>query len=233
MYTLHKIPEGFLVTSNEGLKIGDTCTSDKNIIDAGYIHSEWTIFKISTQKHLDILKSCLKVIAEQDQIDFSSLSGEEQKEIGYFDVEKLAEEEVENHNNIFFDSKYNMENYGIDKFTTGFQKAVELLSDKRFTLGDMYDLLDYIVRNPETKGKFKGDIINDFILSQPKSWSVELEMEPVKMICEEVNCVIPCACYHQGKPTLCLGGSTQWEPKLINDKIKITKIAQKKNSLKT
>jgi riboflavin synthase alpha subunit len=174
-YTLHKLPEGFIISSDEKPKNGDIVIS-----------------KINYRKFLfekgDIIDDIShKVIAQQDQIDFSALSEEEQKEIGWYDTIKFAREEVQNHNNIFFDSKYNMENYGIDRFNAGFQKAQELLSDRRFTLEDMKKATEIALNSSYvTTQHFSGHSTvkhnftsNEIIqsLSQPKSWKVELEME--------------------------------------------------------
>lgn len=81
IYTLHKIKESFIVTSNEAIQKEDLVLDDKfQIFEVDYIDA---YTKINPWK---------KVIAQQDQIDFSSLSEEEQKEIktpvkieGYFE----------------------------------------------------------------------------------------------------------------------------------------------------
>ncbi len=169
-YTLHKLPQGFVVTSNESVKIGDTCASDKNIIDAGKIHNQWTMFKPSTQEHLDMLKSCVKVIAQQDQIDFSTLSEEEQNKIGWFDTWNIAKKYVKTLGVLGSD---------IDTITSenlvvwGFKKAQELTSDRMFTESDIDKSISWAT-NKARQGDITITDIDNFIksLSQPKSWEV-------------------------------------------------------------
>ena len=65
--TLHKLPSGFIITSDEQIKEGD------------YMFFDGIILKLEKNESP---KNRLKVIAQQDQIDFSSLLEEEQKKIG-------------------------------------------------------------------------------------------------------------------------------------------------------
>lgn len=99
-YTLHKLPEGFIVTSNEEIKEGDIGFDGLYIFKClkPFIANETTSGKNIPCFYIELGKSPVfhetsyikKVIAQQDQIDFSSLLEEEQKEIRWFDVEKLA-----------------------------------------------------------------------------------------------------------------------------------------------
>ena len=75
-FELHKLPEGFIVTSDEEIKEYDKilCLEDMKIDYA----------TDRTNHHRNLF---LKVIAQQDQIDLSGLLEEEQKKIGWFDVE--------------------------------------------------------------------------------------------------------------------------------------------------
>jgi hypothetical protein len=175
-YTLHKLPkEGFIITSDEKIKIRDIVYPKTQNIHGGNkistvisfgkdCWSEHIITELTDEKgyHPSHL---LKVIAQQDQIDFSSLSIEEQKEIGWFDVEKLAFE--------FEKLQGNSYNNEIDFFIGGFQKAQELLSDRILDKWKSY--IQY--RNFENDEYIK-PLIEDFksYLSQ-KLWQVELEIE--------------------------------------------------------
>ncbi len=162
-YTLHKLPEGFIVTSDEEIKTGDikwhhVTGLRKALVDGNYTNQ-------------------FKVIAQQDQIDFSSLSEEEQKEIGWFDIEKLT----------YKHCRKVKSNVGYNDYIEGFQKAQELLSDRRFTLEDMKKATEIALNSSYvTTQHFSGHSTvkhnftsNEIIqsLSQPKSWKVELEME--------------------------------------------------------
>jgi hypothetical protein len=218
-YTLHKLPEGFIITSDEKIKEGNKIywngkafggPNDNIYIEfSGIYEVEESIglgdggITLPTNLYLKIgynidSYNCKKLIAQQDQIDFSSLSEEEQKEIGWYDTVKFAREEVQNHKNIFFDSKYNMENYGIDRFNAGFQKAQELLSDRRFTLEEVNYLIE---RCQDLHPKCWEDEIQS--ISQT-SWKVELEME---YDLESID-----------------SSKKVMKPKLINGKIKILKL---------
>jgi hypothetical protein len=160
MYTLHKLPEGFIVTSDEQAKEGEL----------GYIPFEDGDIKTVGKYFADDWK---KVIAQQHQIDFSALSEEEQKEIGWFDVEKLADNKYPLHNILHLQLNTAIKT----GYQEGFQKAQELLSDRRFTLDNMELLAAELI------GRYRLGEINDVddvkkIIeshSQPKSWSVEGE----------------------------------------------------------
>jgi hypothetical protein len=165
MHTLHKLPEGFIVTSkplNDGRDV--------------LVYNPITMsFRQSGSFILDINE--LEVIAQQHQIDFSALSEEEQKKIGWFDVESLANQQFD------LDTKkipvptslwYDSQDAQYHSFIKGFKKAQELLSDRRFTLEDMHKAYD---AGMVFIGEDKGSPIEFYqSLSQPKSWSVELEM---------------------------------------------------------
>lgn len=129
---LHKLREGFIITSDEHWETGDSLYDFKD-----------NVFRTCKISHFPNGKEvkdrwCKKVIAQQDQIDFSGLSIDDQKKIGWFDVKKLAAKQVKGDNQAFVNSPYNMENYGFDMYCTGFQKAQYLLSDRMFTLEDMH-----------------------------------------------------------------------------------------------
>jgi len=179
-YTLHKLPEGFIVTSHEEIKEGDLVHHTFGIHKAVYKNGILGWISDKTKAHLYFgTEGGGKVIAQQDQIDFSFLSKEEQKEIEWFDVEELALNETSDIDNSQFDRGVV---YGFHK---GFKKAQELLSDRRFTLEDMRKAFNAgdTYRYYENGGfrNIPSDILDEeqYIqsLSQPKSWKVELEME--------------------------------------------------------
>lgn len=218
-YTLHKLPEGFIVTSDEEVKYKETwynpMTADIGINwhEKG-IPKEWS--------------KTLKVIAQQDQIDFSSLSEEEQKEIGWvnIDLTKLChydrrnpdfqikeeygydEEEVKATGN-FAKNNCACDNcfYGRSKLTEQLLKAQELLSDRRFTLEDVLKIADKYHNIMCLYGNVKGiEYLQS--LSQLKSWKIELEMGFMKTNEDGIEYGFP----------------DMTQPKLTNGKIKIIKI---------
>lgn len=162
-YTLHKLLQGYVLTSAERL----TQSTQLTIYDLKY--------KLGV--NVGDIKETLPVIAQH--FDFSALSPEEQKRIGWFDVEKLALEEIQNISKKQFLSLGTLSNIG-EGFLLGFQKAQELL------------------------------------LSQPKSWEVEVEMETLYLEEDSMNYT------HEQDD---VSGSKEF-PKLTNGKAKVLRIVK-------
>jgi hypothetical protein len=201
IYTLHKLPEGFIVTSDEKVTKDDIKWHHITGIRQALVDGNYT--------------NQFKVIAQQDQIDFSGLSEEEQKEIGWFDTFKLFNQ---------VDGSCNKDEYEHWLFNKGFQKAQELLYDRRFTLEDIEATKDYGNHQREMDaGKIPYVTFEEFIQSlSPNSWKVELETETIKgkYIGRKQISVTP-----SGEPTYINEGYEEiLQPKLTNGKITITKI---------
>jgi hypothetical protein len=163
-YTLHKLPqEGFIVTSDEQIKEGDSFYRNTGVI---------SVMNKELSRYYESIKDLsahneYKLIAQQNQIDFSSLSEEEQKEIGLnqYDFAQMFYEILKK-TYPCFDEWIEAKEY---------KKAQELLSDKRFTLEDMK--LCYMEGWNIGRAK-QSTNMNDYIQSlSQKSWKVELEME--------------------------------------------------------
>jgi hypothetical protein len=163
---LHKLSEGFIITSDEEIEEYD------RVFDVVDGNLDYATDRTNYHKHI-----YSKVIAQQDRIDFSSLSIDEQKEIGWFDVVKLGWKAIDEGNTKTEKDKL----YAFVGYFAGFLKAQELLSDKLFTLDDVVKIVhlwdNHINIHEEDKGSIS--TIKEFIesLSQPKSWKVEIEME--------------------------------------------------------
>lgn len=193
-YTLHKLPEGFIVTSNEQAKEGEL----------GYIPFQGGDIKTVGKYFADDWK---KVIAQQDQIDFSALTEEEQKEIGWFDVEKEAMSYLDKNYSLSYE-RTTWQKLHEKTYTAGFQKSQELLSDRRFTLDDMIDCFNS-AREYRMKNVFAYDEARDYIQSlQPKSWTIEVEMGEYSLNSD-------------GEP---IGFPDMSKPKFTDGKLKVTKI---------
>jgi hypothetical protein len=194
--TLHKLPEGFIVTSDEKPEIGELYIDDTNLIRRSVMGSG--TYWANRNRYQ-------KVIAQQDQIDFSALTEEEQKEIGWWDVEKLT-------SFYYGENRGTVENEdGFRKgFPLGFQKSQELLSDRRFTLEKVGELLQQIVRiipEQELRKWTKESFVKHFAALQNCSWTIEVEME--EYVQEET------------------GTELKWvgrRPKFTDGKLKVTKI---------
>jgi hypothetical protein len=116
------------------------------------------------------------VIADEYGGDILKLSAKNCDEIfGVLDVEKLVQDYMEQFKNPM------LKNYRIgEAFNDGFQKALELMGDKKFS--------EFDVRNAYHKGYFLDKIsdtrfidkVNDFIQSlQQTEWEVEVEMDDI------------------------------------------------------
>jgi hypothetical protein len=168
-YTLHKLPEGFIITSDVEIKQGNTCLNIYNKVP-----SIMKNVNVGGKDWEENKKGFLKVIAQQDQIDLSSLSEEEQKKIGWFDVSIIPTKYCIEHKHYISEDDKKCYDTG---YLDGFQKAQELLSDKRFTLKDMKKCFQAGEMYCATEGKVYPRS-NDFqqtinILSQPKSWEID------------------------------------------------------------
>jgi hypothetical protein len=170
MYTLHKLPEGFIITSDEEIKDYDNVLDNVKRI---WIKMEPCFVKVAKENHYG---KSFKIIAQQDQIEFSSLKEEEQKEIGWYDIEKICVKDLEGLYGTIPDIGHIDETY-VSGFKTGFFVAQELLFDRRFTLEDMNQSVFIGARNSTTPEKAAREL-NNYIQSLSKqSWKVELEME--------------------------------------------------------
>lgn len=158
--TLHKLPEGFIVTSDEKYEEGKKYNS--------FVYNEGIVFETNR-----LLPQFKQVIAQQDQIDFSDLKEEEQKRIGFFDVEMFALECYPiNQFEDEFDYRFR---FG---FKSGFRKALELTSGIRFT---EEDIARAFLKGCQSERMLsnRGKDLKNYIqsLSQLKSWKVEGHIE--------------------------------------------------------
>lgn len=163
-YTLHKLPQGFIITSTDAINIGDKSL----LITEGFQPQILTHFENVENDYIG-----RKIIAQQEQIDFSGLSEEDKKEIGWIDVEELATKHATNPGMmayIFPDKK--------ESFTKGFKKAQELLSDRMFTLEDMENAFfnGWIYRGDEYQfTSAKREYMK--YLYRTQSWDIEMESD--------------------------------------------------------
>lgn len=217
---LIKTEDKFILVSDEEIKEGDWCIATyphptehylvqaNNIVLGNVEHGKQLLFSHNNLTHE--IRFCKKIIAgipELPSIDFSLLSEEDCKTIGWVDVEKLADSLV---NKVLLEEgKYWNDQdarepvyYGIIE---GF-KSAQSLNDKRFSLEDMAGLLKYEYNNPMT-GDYK-TVTKNYIQSlQQTSWDVEVEMEEILPSNGNVH--------DWNKPI---------QPKITNNSIRIVKI---------
>jgi hypothetical protein len=173
---LIKLQDKFILVSDEETKYPDYVWNGEHILGIA------KVFKPSGQK-------IIAGIPELPSIDFSLLSEEDCKTIGYVDIEQLACNYAGNrklgagHGYPSFEARL------LERgFLEGF-KTAQSLSDKMFSLEDMHQALHLINNSPNIP--IIGDaieIINKInnqrekiiqSLQQPKVWNVEVEMEGI------------------------------------------------------
>jgi len=173
-YTLHKLPkEGFIITSDEEIKAGKWCYSvEYNCLWQRSLSfdrkEDDNVFRSKFPSYLLIAHSNHKHLSKKPQIDFSSLTEEEWKKIGWFNSEEIYPRGSVGSN------AYNFNGLRQE----GFKKAQELLSNRVFTLEDVELFAAELI------GRYRLGEINDVddvqkIIashSQSKSWKVELEI---------------------------------------------------------
>ena len=102
-----------------------------------------------------------------------------------YDLDELAEEKYHGH---VMAIDWQLEKRG---FITGFQKALEILGDKKFSVKDMEKLMFATIEFTEQKEGETYPFLKSFIQSlQPKEWDVEIEIgccgnyKPCNINCE-------------------------------------------------
>jgi hypothetical protein len=176
VFELHKLSEGYIVTSDEEILPNTLYMNNGVLFTSDSVYDEGNNPNNSNPK---VTNHNFKVIAQQDQIDFSALKEEEQKEIGWFDTVKFAREEHK------FNHKSVHEMSFVLGVEIGFQKAQELLSDRRFSLEDMFKVLDLMKHIAKTSSNLAVMEVEGRRLIESlsqKSWKVEIQH-----VCEGVK----------------------------------------------
>ena len=166
--TLYKLKEGYVLCSDEKVNEENFSTHKDKFL----LNPDGAIKKILTQSP-----------------DFSLLSEEDAKRIGWFDVEGLAYRHRRSYQDSFEGMNECIMNDAIHQqrgYVAGSQKHAELTADRRFTLEieklkrDLkHDLRESV--STINKQMFEGALwgLEKLIqsLSQPKSWEVEYKEE--------------------------------------------------------
>jgi hypothetical protein len=185
VFELHKLPEGFIITSNkpeEGINPEANYFDDKVDKNGLVTLPEMFTEKLNTYLVKGIKENrryVYKVIAQQDQIDFSALSEEEQKEIGiYYEPVVEAINRAWSYLNAlgYFTDPTNEGRVVENLLIQARVRSQELLSDRRFTLEDVQLAFAkgaaYITKPYPQNVQFEVEYKQS--LSQ-KSWKVEIE----------------------------------------------------------
>lgn len=209
------LPQPILV-SDEEIKNGINafyCHPSHNFPDGGMItkieNIKYSDYKPYEVKHIEgwgVKEGYKKIIAgipELPSINFSALSEEDCKKIGWVDVEKLAEDFGGN-GKFLTDKKYG--------FREGF-KAAQSLNEKKFSEEDVLWVMNLAYAN----GVNNKGMGRDFMmgrLSQPKVFDVEVEMEELFLEEDSLN-------YTHEKNDI---SGSKWFPKITNNSIRVIKI---------
>lgn len=214
---LHKTPKGFVLTSDEDIKqTGLVLFSNGVSCELLTITDTDEFCGIEEDGGLGTIRlsNCKKVITQQDHIDFGELLLDDQIRVGWFDVEKLADDHIKSCGlKNFMDE----DEITIIKLhhTLGFQKAQDLLSDRMFTLVDMREAIAESwnsCEDNEDQETFTQVFYRILKSRTQTSWEVVIETE----------CTYGDDCPSKGdylKQHLC-----NVQPKFTDGKIKILKI---------
>jgi hypothetical protein len=154
-YTLHKLNNGFIITNNELTYPGEIVYSTVTN----------TLVSFTDPRHFSE-GTYFKVIAQQSNIIFSDLKEDECLRIGFFDINEIARVE--------WLKSTGQQSYCLglhDGVKIGFQKALSLTSEKKFTLEDIHKAIDLARKEPRI---MFGEIANSIT---PTSWQIEGHME--------------------------------------------------------
>lgn len=189
MIQLIKLPQGNILISDETIKAGD-------IPYDTYAHRNTVWSREVTESDLqnNNLKSCYKIIAGLPTLPAIDYSKEVCKEIGFEDVEKIAEvylnKQYSRNQNDYYTERKKIGNLELElkrrefDFIEGF-KAAQSLNDKKYSELDVWKILTlYELKQAEYLNRGVTDfdhkqIVTDVIqsLSQPKVWDVEATLE--------------------------------------------------------
>jgi hypothetical protein len=166
--TLYKLKEGYVLCNNEDIKDNDIVLVNKKWHD--------NVLRIFTTVFGGTKEGCKKVLSQSP--DFSLLSEEDVKRIGWFDVEKVIKEHMGLLQMVVVPVEPVVHFESLKEI---FQKALELTADRRFTEDDIKQAYYQGRKDAVNSVTNKLDFINpdDYIksISQPKSWEVEYKEE--------------------------------------------------------
>lgn len=166
-YKLIKLQDKYILVSDE-----EITPADGSMV---FWNNKILSNKISSFTGVDY-SQCKKIIAGipgYPQIDFSTLSEEDCKKIGYVDDIKKS---VEYRNKLSNEGKSNWEAFiGSIGFLEGF-KIAQSLNDKMFSTEDIKKIIHWSTLDKDVR-LTESEFLQS--LQEPKIWNVEIEMEKV------------------------------------------------------
>ena len=216
---LIKLQDKFILVSDEEIKEGDFLlinNEDVMQMKSSYdndVSGEDIWVGDSLNGYATYKDNCKKIIAgieELPSIDFSLLSEEDCKIIGFVDVERLAKEAIQSKTNkIPIPTSYWMREVDMYErlWYEGF-KTAQSLNDKMFGVKEVVELCKILISNPFEKcGKTYQELTDSYIQSLQQTWDVGVEMKRETLYSED-------GLDYQGDLI----------PKITNNSIKIIKI---------
>ena len=166
--TLYKLKEGYVLCSNEKIKHNEIgiCGDWVQYFRDRWDEKDWKKLIAST------------FIKDLSKIDFSLLSEEDAKRVGWFDVDREAASYLDANYNLSYE-RTTWQRLHEKTYKEGFQKALELTADRRFSF-DYFELGDlirvaFLKHGHDSWASIAKDVIQS--LSQTKSWEVEYKEE--------------------------------------------------------
>ena len=160
--TLYKLKEGYVLCSDEGINYKSSFVDLKD-------NTFWVNEAKETMSKV-LFPNCKKVLTQSP--DFSLLSEEDAKRIGWFDVDEMVER--------FYISAWYPDKHSYKNgFSTGFEIYKEFTADRRFTEEEvkkiLFEAVGMQIYSDDRKDFFVHHLIQS--ISQPKSWQVTISEE--------------------------------------------------------
>lgn len=170
-YSLIKLPDEFIITSDELPSVGDKCISPR--------YNDVFIFGSKENNYID---ECTKVISQQNDIDFSQLPQNICELIGYYNIEEISEKYVVDN------LKRSSQSVGVlIGYMEGLKHGINLTSNKKYDVDDISSLFEQLIKFiPEStlrqwdSKSFK--LHFQSILNKPKSFNIDGYLSENKFI---------------------------------------------------
>lgn len=184
-FKLYRLPEGFIITSEDEPKINDTVliinSVEQRFIDIVSKETTTGVWVQDDTYHypykIGNFIICKKIIALQNQIDFSNLSNVDKKKINLIDIEKLS---LLYARTIPAQMSEDELDYAAKGFYNGFVKAQDTYYNNMFTEEELRKAMDMVKQETYTSiGAFPTYDLNNIIniIKTSRHWDIEIEME--------------------------------------------------------
>lgn len=184
-FNLYKHPSQFLILSEEEPQLNDTVLiiiyNNQQFIDTVSKKTEHGIWVQNDTYYypykIDNSIICKKIIALQNQINFSDLSNVDKKKINWIDIEKLS---LLYARTIPAQMSEDELDYAANGFYNGFVEAQNNYYNNMFTEEELRKAMDMVKQETYTSiGAFPTYDLNNIIniIKTSRRWGIEVEME--------------------------------------------------------